>query len=112
MRALILVFALGLVLAASAQAAPRAPTSIRAANVVTVQGVGQTGSGARRVDQAGARSTNCWRTARILASEPATPITFMPPISASCTAALPTPPAAVWTRTHSAEAPRAAECSR
>ena len=35
MRALILVFALGLALAASAQAAQRAPTSIPAANVVT-----------------------------------------------------------------------------
>jgi hypothetical protein len=38
MRAIILAFALGLAFAASAQAAPFAPTPIPAANVVTVQG--------------------------------------------------------------------------
>ena len=37
MRGLILAFAGGLALAGSAQAAPLGPTSIRAANVVTVQ---------------------------------------------------------------------------
>jgi len=44
-------------------------------------------------------------------AEPATPITSRPAISASCTAALPTPPAAVWTSTRFASTPRAAVCS-
>src|SRR4029077_4420902 len=39
--------------------------------------------------------------------EPAMPITSRPAISASCTAALPTPPAAVWTSTRFASTPRA-----
>ena len=57
MRASILAFVSGLALMASAQAAPLGPTSMPAANVITVQGW-PTGSGARRVDQARARSTN------------------------------------------------------
>jgi hypothetical protein len=57
MRASILAFVGGLALMTSAQAAPLGPTSMPAANVITVQGW-PTGSGARRVDQARARSTN------------------------------------------------------
>jgi hypothetical protein len=57
MRALIIAFAVGLAFSASAQAAPLGPTSIPAANVVTVQGW-PNWQWARRVDLAGAKSTN------------------------------------------------------
>src|SRR6516164_3761696 len=56
MRASILAVVGGLALMTSAQA-PLGPTSMPAASVITVQGW-PTGSGARRVDQARARSTN------------------------------------------------------
>jgi hypothetical protein len=57
MRAIILASAVGLVLTASAQAAPLGPTPIPAANVVTVQGW-PNWQWAGKVDQARARTTS------------------------------------------------------
>ena len=64
MRGLILVFAGGLAFAASTQAAPLGPTSVPAANVVTVQGwpSWQWGSqGGPGRDQEHERREHCWR---------------------------------------------------